>query len=192
MPARRRALALLAGALTATSGCVTDDGDSDPPLEHGERLRARGDPERVTKQVTDDDVAYVASTETDQGESTTTGGFVLDGGRWPFREWAAHEAALAGRGFLKYRFESGLLDRAGIGVETPDDWTDPRLVVRHVTRPRNAWETGTIDPELDTTRLVEDLPKTLAVTVEFADRSQTTRFPVYVQRENYVDPTTTG
>jgi hypothetical protein len=189
MPARRRTLALLSGALASTAGCLADTGGRRGTLEHGERERATGDPARTTKQVTDPSLEYVPSNESVRYPAKQSGGEVVDYGTTSFERFAVIEAATAGAQYVSTAFDPPLYDREGVGVSKPGDVPDLRLLVRHVTRPRDPWETGTIDPELGTTRLVADLPKTLAVTVEFADRSQTTRFPVFVKRANYVEHT---
>ncbi|WP_227134119.1 hypothetical protein [Halorubellus salinus] len=182
MPSRRRALALLSGALAATSGCVSSVFDDDPPLEHGERMRATGDPVSRTLDGWPLDHEYVAGNDTVRYQDAT------DTYHYDPVVWAAWEGERTVEVVLGNRFEPSLFDRPGVRVGTEGEGRDTRAFARHQTH-RKDFETGTIEPGLSTTELVETLPTTVTVTVPLQEQEWTIDYPVFVERYDYVEHT---
>lgn len=182
MPTRRRALALLSGAVAATSGCLSDAFDQDPPLEHGERMRATGDPASRTLEGWPLDHAYVPANDTVRDTD--------DSGRAAYSDaevWAARVGDTPAIQAVAERFDPSLHDRPGIEVSPSDEGRERHLNVYHQTRPGGPWDTETVDPDLSTTELVERAPKSVSVTVPLQEQTWTIDYPVFVERYDYIE-----
>lgn len=180
MPARRRTLAVLAGALASSSGCLSGLLDDDPPLEHGDEVRATGDPISRSVDGGSPDFAYVPGNDTVRDETD-------DDTRYHSPAvWAAWIGSSHALDAISEQFDPPLGNRGGVDLTTWGAGRDMRLIARHQTRYHD-YETRTIDPEISTTTLVEDLPATVEQTVSLDDQAWTIDFQVYVQRRNYIE-----
>ncbi|MFC6952526.1 hypothetical protein [Halorubellus litoreus] len=184
MPTRRRALALLGGALAATSGCVSRVLDDDPPLEHGDRMRAIGDPASRTLDGWPPDHAYVPANDTVRDTDDSGTEAYTDAAVWA--AWVGEDTAIQ---VVANRFDPSLHERRGIVFYPAGQGRERHLNVHHQTRPTAPRETGTIDPDLSTTELVERAPETVSVTVPLHEQTWTIDYPVFVKRYDLVEHT---
>ncbi|WP_323677498.1 hypothetical protein [Halorubellus sp. PRR65] len=184
MSTRRRALALLSGALAATSGCVSGLLDDDPPLEHGERMRATGEPASRTLTGWPPDTRYVPSNDTvyfDHGDPD-------DPHYWDAERWATEQGERAAQAVVVDRFDPSVVDYDAVRVYHSGERTDTHVDVRHVTYSEH-FGNETVTPARSITELVETAPETVHVTVPLDEQRWTISYPVFVERYDYIEHT---
>jgi hypothetical protein len=186
MHSRRHALACLGGALAATSGCVSGPLDDGPPIEHGEQLRATGDPASRTLDDWPQHARYVPSNDIvyfDYGDPD-------DPHYWDAERWATEEGEQAAQAAVVDRFDSSVVDYEAVRVYHSGDRTDTHVDVRHVTYAEH-FGNETVTPTISIPELVERSPATVSVTVPLQEQAWTIDYPVFVERYDYVGHTPT-
>lgn len=189
MPSRRQFLG--ATAVVATAGCLgsfdTDDAGSDgtptttAALATGERTRGEADPIATEETVTDDDYEYVESNDTVRYPATMSGGEVSSYGYSPFEDWTETEGASVGSTAVLDRLESRLESTASIGAGfgRRDDADGLAVSVTYETLKNRDGEV--IDePEVPVERVLAETPRAVEAQVEFAGRSASHSYPVFV------------
>ena len=184
MPTRRRSLVLLSGALASTSGCVSGVLDDDPPLEHGDRMRATGDAASRTLDGWPADARYVPSNDTvsfDYGDPD-------DPYYWDAERWATEQGETAAQAAVVDRFDPSVVDYEAVRVYHSGERTDTHVDVRHVTYVEH-FGNETVTPTVPITELVEHAPETVSVTVPLQEQTWTIDYPVFVERYDYIEHT---
>jgi len=198
MPSRRQFLGATAtGAVVATAGCLGsfetgDDGpttDESPTtsattsaaLSPGEQIQGEAESISTTETVTDDQYEYVEANDTVRYPATMSGGEVASYGYSTFEEWTEVEGASAGSLAVLDRLESRLESTASIsaGIGTPDVADGLAVTVSYETLKNREGEVIE-EPDVPVRRVVAETPHSFEATVEFAGRSETHSYPVFV------------
>ncbi|MFC4406890.1 twin-arginine translocation signal domain-containing protein [Haloarchaeobius iranensis] len=191
MPSRRQFLG--ATAVVATAGCLgsfdTGDSESDgtptttAALATGERTRGEADRLTFEKTVTADRYEYVESNDTVRYPATTSGWDDPEYGYEPFDEWVRVQCAEARVEAVFDRLDRGLESTAHVSVGFGRDPGSEEFSVfaEHQTYRDDA---GTVvaEPDVPVGALVVETPHRVDAHVEFAERSGSRSFPVFVRR----------
>lgn len=173
----------LAGAVAATAaaGCVAPTA-AGPALDDGERTRARGSTASVERDLSmDDDQTYVESNDTIRYPARRSGGETVSYGTIPVGEWLSLQAVFVAKDAVRARLDAELQSSRWIDVAaTGRGGPDTEVEVVHTTY--EVADAPDDEPAVSAGRLVTTAPRTVDVTVGFADRTATGTYPVFVRK----------
>jgi|GEM_PF-844551 hypothetical protein len=188
MPSRRGFLGAVAtGTTAATTGCFAA-GSSDrttttttvPSLDDGDRTRGAAAAISVERALSlDEDETHVESNDTIRYPATKSGGDVAAYGYLDVEEWTTLQAMFVAKHAIRDHFETALPSLDGVEVSgTERGGPETELDVAHLTYES---DDGPADePAVSADELVARTPKTVDVTVTFADETATGSYPVFV------------
>lgn len=188
MPSRRRVLALAAASLGVSAGCVaeppiggaTSDGAVGPPLEHGDRVRARAPAVSVDRKLEPGDhQTYVESNDTVKYPKSTSGGGEFTYGYIDTPEWRRLEAGFAAKDAVGEQLRARLPDLRWLSVHMNGrGGQGMRLEVVHSTYV----DDGTVvdEPAVSAADLVVVAPRAVDVAVRFRGETYSATYPVFV------------
>ena len=192
MPSRRHYLGFAASAAAvATAGCVSALGSDEEPtnsadtstLAANERTRGEADSITVERTITDSSYEYVSENDTVRYPAERSGGDVAEYGHKPFDDWAYIEAASVASRVVWQQLESRLESMAflRVGKHASEESTVDIGVVHRT----EVDDSGTVinEPDVPVSRVVEAAPRSVTVTVEFAGKTATNEYSVFVLNE---------
>ncbi|WP_440988585.1 twin-arginine translocation signal domain-containing protein [Haloarchaeobius baliensis] len=185
MPSRRQFLGATAtAAAVGGAGCLGDldagDGSEPTTLDAGERARGEADPIDTERAVDDPDLEYVESNDTVRYPEEMSGETVVEYGTIDIGEFLRLEAETAAELAVNTTFQPPLPDREYIEVATVREDGSTRVVVQWITALDGSDEVVG-EPDIGLATLVDELPRTIAATAEFAGETATHEFPVFAR-----------
>lgn len=203
MPSRRRVLALAATSLGVSAGCVaepptggaTADAALGPPLEDGDRVRARAPAVSVDRKLElGDHQTYVESNDTVEYPKSTSGRDEFTYGYIDTAEWRRLEAGFVAKDAVGEQLRARLPDLGLLAVHmTGRGGPGMQLEVVHSTSVDDGMVVD--EPAVSAAALVAVTPRAVEVAVRFRGETYSATYPVFVVKtvgQNRLDQSDDG
>ncbi|MFB6270385.1 MAG: hypothetical protein ABEH83_10600, partial [Halobacterium sp.] len=136
---------------------------------------------RVERTVVNEEYEYVESNDTVRFPAARSGGTVVQYEYEPFDEWAAVEGASVAATRVRARLSGrvGASDAISVAIGSPEDSDRLRVTVMLYTHLDREGDVIS-EPSVSRSAVAAAAPRSVTVTLHFADRTHTDTYPVYV------------